>query len=102
MTEAEFQQQVIDLFTMCGWSLIYHTHDSRRSSPGFPDLVMARAPRVIFAECKSEEGKLTSEQAKWLWELGACPDPVEVYCWRPSQWGEIESVAGNKKGGIDV
>ncbi len=41
--EKPFQAQVVELARLSGW-LTYHTHDSRRSQSGFPDLVLVRAP----------------------------------------------------------
>ena len=41
MTEKKFQAAVLQIANMYGW-LAYHTHDSRRSAPGFPDLVLVR------------------------------------------------------------
>ncbi len=89
LTEAEFQQMIIDRGRLLGW-LVYHTHDSRRSAAGFPDLVLCRDGRVIFAEVKSEKGKLSKAQLAWLYELKAAVD--EAYVWRPSEWGVIERV----------
>jgi hypothetical protein len=37
--------------------LVYHTHDSRRSAPGFPDLVLCNGQRLLFVELKSRTGK---------------------------------------------
>ena len=83
-SEAEFLQVVKELAQTFGWKM-YHTRDSRRSDPGFPDLAMVRAQpapaRIIFAELKTAKGKLTVKQAEWLAELRAgCK---EVYLWRP-------------------
>ena len=33
--------------------LAYHTHDSRRSAPGFPDWVIIGPGGGIFRECKA-------------------------------------------------
>ena len=63
--EANFQATVIELAELHGWR-VYHTHDSRRSQPGFPDLTLVRRYRLIFAELKREGGKLTAEQTAWL------------------------------------
>jgi hypothetical protein len=46
--------------------LAYHTLDSRGSQPGFPDVLALKGPRLVVAELKSEHGKLTPEQARWL------------------------------------
>lgn len=90
VSEKRFQEQVIQLANLSGW-LCYHTHDSRRSAPGFPDLVLVRPPEIIFAELKTEEGRVRPEQRAWLEALGACPG-VEVRVWRPAAWREIAEV----------
>lgn len=94
--EKQLQQDVMDLARRLGWSA-YHPWDSRRSACGFPDVTLARASnvggRVIFAELKTEKGKLTPDQERWLAVLAAT-GCVETYLWRPSDWssGEIERV----------
>jgi len=87
--ESEFLQQVKDLAKLCGW-LVYHTLDSRGSDAGFPDLVLVRRGRVVFAELKSETGKATPMQQRWLIELGNAG--AAVHLWRPSDWPQIEAV----------
>lgn len=95
ISEKQFMAQVVQLAKMLGWR-VYHTHDSRRSEPGFPDLVMVRviygdvatAGRTIFAELKAEKGRLTAEQAEWYLALKHSGD--EVYVWRPSDFDEIQ------------
>ena len=37
LNEKKFQSQVVRIAKVFGW-LCYHTYDSRRSEPGFPDL----------------------------------------------------------------
>jgi VRR-NUC domain len=86
MTEAQWQHTVVDLARTLDWQW-YHTHDSRRSQPGFPDLVLVR-DRVIFAELKTVGGRLDQWQKRWgnqLVEAGA-----EWYCWRPHHYAEVE------------
>lgn len=87
-------RQVEDLARLSGW-LCYHTYSSRRSVPGFPDLVMVRPPRVIFAELKSEKGRLRDAQREWLDALRRC-ESVEARLWRPSSWSEIEEVLARR------
>jgi len=82
-TERAFQNEVVRYARMMGWRL-YHTHDSRRSEAGFPDLVLVRRPRLVWAELKSERGRLTDDQRAWIEELRACGQ--EVHVWRPSNW----------------
>ncbi len=95
-TEKEFQQAVVDLARLNGW-LVYHPFDSRRSTPGYPDLTLARPPRICYVELKTDKGRITAEQQKWLDALAKCS--VEVYVWRPSMWDEIERVLGRRQGG---
>ena len=90
MTEAELLEQVKTVALTYGWRL-YHTFDSRRSAAGFPDLVLARPPRVIFAELKRENGRLTIPQQMWGDYLEQCSG-VEYYLWRPSDWDSILGV----------
>ena len=87
--ERDFQHSVVELAELYGW-MIYHTYDSRRSNPGFPDLVMVRDNRVIFAELKTMKGKVTKHQERWLEALAKTQ--VEVKLWRPSDINDIEEV----------
>ena len=93
MTEAQFNRRIRDLALRCRW-LTYHVPDSRRAEPGFPDLVMLRPPRLIFAELKLDRTAPTGIQYKWL--LGLCQlghdDMPEVYVWRPADWDDIVAV----------
>jgi hypothetical protein len=88
MTEAELQQAVSDLVALYGWAA-YHTYDSRRSEPGFPDLVVGHAGRgeLFVAELKSEKGRLTAAQESWLSLFEAAG--VETHILRPAQLGWV-------------
>jgi hypothetical protein len=90
-TERQFQDAVVEYGRQCGW-LVYHPHDSRRSTFGYPDLTMARRGRVVFAELKTETGRLRVEQQRWLDALQPSGTEVGVFLWRPSDWPEIEQV----------
>ena len=61
---------------------------------GFPDLVLCRGERLIFAELKAMYKKPRPEQEAWLQALReAAPfGEFEVYCWTPRHWisGEID------------
>jgi hypothetical protein len=80
LTEREWQSSVEQLAKLYGW-LCYHTHDSRRSTQGFPDLVLVRE-RVIFAELKTRSGKLTAAQREWGLRLIAADADYRI--WRPA------------------
>lgn len=87
LRERDWQEVVVAYARIKGW-FVYHTHDSRRSAPGFPDLVMVRAGRIVMAELKTETGRIRPEQAKWIEALSAVPS-VEVHLWRPSAWVQV-------------
>lgn len=87
MNEKQFLRAVRELAEWFGWRL-YHTWNSIHSPAGFPDLVLVRPPRVIFAELKVRGRKPTPAQQEWLNLLGECPQ-VEVYLWTDDGWDSI-------------
>ena len=94
-TEGEFQAWVLDLAKRNGW-LAYHTYDSRKSGPGFPDLILVKGGVMIAAELKSADVKSMSlDQARWLAALGCVPG-VRAVVWQPcdaeSIIGQLESI----------
>lgn len=87
-------RQLVDLARLRGWK-IYHTHDSTHSAAGFPDLVLCRPPRLVFAELKTDRraSKLTADQVEWLEALTACTKQgVETFVWRPSDFDDVREV----------
>lgn len=74
---------VLELAARTHWPLRYHTYDSRRSRPGFPDLILARHDRLIFAELKSAHGTVTATQQAWLDGLARIRH-LDTYVWRPA------------------
>lgn len=91
ITEAEWQRQVTDLAGIYGWSWAHfrpartkHGWKVPVSGPlgaGWPDLVLVKHDRIIFAELKrSARDQLRPDQVA-VHDLvrGA----VEVYVWRP-------------------
>lgn len=100
MSEDELQAAVIDLARLLGWR-VAHFRPARtdhgwrtpmQGDPGFPDLVLANGDRVIFAELKSETGRVSLDQTAWIAAVTAHPPFVEGVVWRPSDWlsGAIE------------
>ena len=85
-SEADFQWWLRKRALEFGW-LYHHNYDSRRSDPGFPDTVMVRGDRIIFAELKAPKGKLSDPQTTWLEALGDVD--VESYVWRYDNVDEI-------------
>lgn len=89
-TEAGYMQVVIEWARWRGW-LVYHTHDSRHSTAGYPDLTLVRRGRLIFAELKTDRARrLRADQAVWLETLADAP--VEVYVWRPADWDQVREL----------
>jgi len=62
----------------------YHTHDSRRSTAGFPDLVIVGPAAGEFWELKREKEKPTDAQERWLAALAMAGFTVKVR--RPSDF----------------
>lgn len=92
MTEKSWQQLVIDLAVTYGWT-VYHTFDSRKSQPGFPDLVLVRGERLLFVELKREGAQLRLDQQAWAKALDAIVAAnvtVERHTWRPSDWPTVQ------------
>lgn len=95
ISEAEFQSQVTQLAENLGWQWMHvvttgtgHNFPLRGTmKKGWPDLMLVRRERMIFAELKGERGLVTPLQ-QWclaiLDQAGA-----EAYVWRPSQLAEI-------------
>lgn len=96
ISEDDFLRTVVEYAQWHKW-LVHHAkpavkHDRwatwQDGDPGFPDLVLARDERVIFAELKREKGKPTKAQMEWIEALGQPP----AYVWYPSMWDTIERI----------
>lgn len=81
MREASLQVAVAQMCDLYGIAW-YHTHDSRRSPAGWPDLALCGAHGFITRELKNEYGKTTPEQERWGWMLRQSGISWEV--WRPA------------------
>ncbi|HZU75525.1 MAG TPA: VRR-NUC domain-containing protein [Dehalococcoidia bacterium] len=92
-SEASLQRKVQQLAGLFGWEA-YHTRFSVASQPGWPDLALVRPPRLVLAELKRQDGRVTPAQQRWLALLGACTS-VETYLWRPA---DLELVAAVLRG----
>ncbi len=99
VTEDEFNRQVIDLARGRGW-LVAHFRPGmtkkgkwvtavRGDGAGFPDLVLVRN-KVVFAELKVGNNKLSPNQRRW--KKAFCAAGALWYEWRPADWPEIEEV----------
>ena len=86
-SESDFQSQVRALCRFYGLT-VYHTHNSQRSDPGFPDLVIVGASGVLFRELKTEVGRLRPMQKFWISVLQSAGQDADV--WRPSDLERIK------------
>ena len=82
MTEEVLHGHVVRLAKDLGWSF-YHTRNSRRSQPGYPDLHLWH-PKYgqLFRELKTMKGKQTPDQIRVERELRAAGADADV--WRPA------------------
>lgn len=93
LSEREWQSQVIRAARSLDWT-VYHTHDSRRSNPGWPDLALVR-DRLVIAELKTDTGKLSADQERWLDLLTNAG--VETYVWRPRDLDDVLAVLTRRR-----
>jgi hypothetical protein len=92
LTEAQFQQRIVDLAKLTGWHCVHYRpawQGGKWRTPmtghaGAPDLILARRGVVILAELKTDRGRLSVEQDAWIDALGE-----HARVWRPDDWDDI-------------
>jgi hypothetical protein len=91
MSESALQGAILEVAKVAGWKA-HHVADSYRGRvlrghTGFPDLVLARRGRLIFAECKRQDGALEPAQEEWqavlMFVERATNSVVSYRVWRP-------------------
>lgn len=87
--ESDLLRQIMKVADAAG-RLSYHTVNSRKSRPGFPDITTIHRDggRLIIAETKMEWGVLSTEQKHWKHALERCTG-VDYYLWYPEDWDTI-------------
>lgn len=90
-SEADFQTWVKETALTAGW-LYYHTHDSRHSDEGFPDLVLLKGAASMFIELKRDGQNPTAAQTIWIEALRRADLFADV--WRPHNRPEIMGLLG--------
>lgn len=106
LSEAAWLRYVMDAAAMGGWHAM-HISNSRRvvrryesgenamigdkHTKGWPDLTLAHPAlaAIVFAELKTERGRLTPSQRVWLDVLATNPG-VHVALWRPADVSMVE------------
>ena len=86
-SEKDWQSWVVDYALYNGW-WVYHPYNSIRSEPGWPDLTLIRGISLVFAELKTERGRLTPQQRNVMQMLEVAGQ--EVHLWRPSDRDVVE------------
>lgn len=101
MNETDFLTQVTDLATLLGWNWAHfrpaktahgwRTPVSGTLGAGWPDLVLVRERdgRLVFAELKTDKGRVDDRQE---WVLGLIRSAAPTYLWRPKDWDQIVEV----------
>lgn len=105
--ELDFRRQVIDLADLYGWEHVgfrpaktedgWRTPGTGTMASGWPDLTLVRPRdgRLIFAELKSDTGRLSPDQERVLATLrgvaSAAPVFVEVHVWRPRDFELVKA-----------
>jgi hypothetical protein len=92
LTEADFQQRVMDTAKLNGWMCVHYRPawvggrmvTALQGDKGAPDLILARGGVLLLAELKSETGRLSMDQQRWLAALGGYGR-----CWRPADWPAV-------------
>lgn len=98
ISEDDLLTSILELAAHYGW-IAHHCRPARtdkgwrtpvQGRRGFPDLVLAHPDgRLVFAELKSQNGRLTADQVAWRDTLTAaaatCPR-ARVVEWRPVDW----------------
>ncbi len=92
ISEAALLAAVLDMARLYRWRS-FHPRPARVASGyrtavsgdgvGFPDLVLVRDRRLIFAELKSPTGELSAEQQAWLLAFQHV-EGSERHIWRPA------------------
>lgn len=92
-TENQFIADIREMAILLGWhpDLIYHTHDSRLSDAGFPDLAMIDGDFMLCLETKVKNRIVTPHQEAWLTALNGVTRVRALPVW-PKDWAEITAL----------
>jgi len=106
LTESDWQGQVFELARLYGYSYV-HFRAARTTrgwrvpvegplGKGWPDIVLFRPGRTVYAELKRETGNECSPDQLWVHEqIRAAGN--ECYVWKPSDLNEVQRVLGGEQ-----
>ena len=103
--EKDFQALLIEAAHLLGWH-VYSIPDSRRATvKGWPDCVLWKVKpgttRMIFAELKTDNGRISPEQKSVMADLeiiaAASGSMLETHIWRTKDWTAILKTLGGQE-----
>ncbi len=105
--ESVFQQDIINEARRLGYEAYSHNSLGTRcgcgayvtggrvvTSKGFPDLVLGKIGRLIYAELKSRKGNPSKEQNHWRAIIESMG--YEYYLWRPADRAEAFEILARR------
>lgn len=92
-TERDFQTYLERQMRSRGWSVysIRRSDLAQATLAGYPDITAWRDQRLIFAELKTDKGRLSKAQVEVLESLKML-EMAEIYVWRPADIQDIEKI----------
>lgn len=84
MTHAELQNNIVKAAKLCGFRCQYWWK-SIHSPAGFPDLFMIKGQKIILAELKVGNDKLSPSQIEWK-DILTQVKTIEYYEWHEEDW----------------
>lgn len=105
ISEADWQQQVIDLAHLHGWQHLHvrrtigkgHRWTTSTNVKGWPDLFLwsEDQQRTLAVELKSATGTVTAEQEAVLASLARAG--VETHVWRPADIDQAQQILSRRR-----
>jgi hypothetical protein len=92
-SERDFQNVLEREMRLQGWNVysIMRSDLAKATLAGYPDITAWRDDRLIFAELKTDKGRLSTAQEEVLASLENLPS-AEVYVWRPRDFDQIRPI----------
>lgn len=106
LKEKPWHSQVVKIIRTFGWTHAHFRPLMTRhgwatpvsgDGKGFPDFILAKPPRLLVAELKTDDEKsscLAHEQQAWLDLFAACG--VEAYVWRPRDQVDVARILSGR------
>lgn len=91
LTEKQWQRLVTDTADLFRWKWA-HFPQMAGNPKGWPDLVLMKNGKTVYAELKTEKGQVSPAQRAW--HDDCLLYGIIVYVWRPSDWPRVVKVLG--------